>query len=93
MSERMSWRERSLWMALVAALSMSLGWLAVLGLLALNLHSLPAPPVALARAIARVLLAVARVGWPILPLAIVTGMMAVLAIRQAALPRRKVRHA
>jgi hypothetical protein len=34
----------------------------------------------------------ARRGWPILPLVMLIGMMAVLAIRHAALPRRKVRH-
>ena len=83
-----------MWLALVGLLSMSLAWMAVLGLLALmNSHLLVAPAPALVRAIARALLVLARSNWPILPLAALTGMMAVLAIRQAALPRRKVRHA
>ena len=94
MSERMTWRERWTWLAVVVALATSFAWIATLGAIAmLGSHALLGPALAVARALARVVVALALPIWPVLPLVLLGGMMLALAARSSAPARGKVRHA
>ena len=94
MCERMTWRERSTWLAVVVVLAISFAWASTLGTIAvLRSHALLTPGLAIARALARVVVALALHAWPVLPLALLGGMMLALAVRSSAPARRKVRHA
>jgi len=94
MSERIIWRERSVWIAVVTALAVSLGWIEALGAVAV-LQSHPVLPLALTlgRTLARVAFALALRAWPLLPLGALGGMMLALVVRANPSARRKVRHA
>ena len=94
MSDRMTWRERSAWLAIVVGLAISFAWIATLCAVAvLQSHVVLPPALARARALARVAVALALRIWPILPLAVLGGMILALAVRSTAPARRKVRHA
>ena len=87
------WRERSAWMTVVAVLATSLLWLTLLSGIALAAsHGLPPGAIAVARALVRVAVALAIRMWPVLPVALLGGMMLALFVR----PRRglngRVRH-
>jgi hypothetical protein len=95
MSRRSYDRERTLWIALVSVLATALAWTATIAGLAL-VHfdtSSFAPAIAVARALVHVLLAVASHTWPLLPLAIVGGMMIALVLRRPGAIRERTHHA
>lgn len=94
MSDRMTWRERAAWLAVIVVLAISFAWIATLGTVAvLQSHATLTPALVLARALARVAAALALRIWPVLPLALLGGIILGLAVRSAAPARRKVRHA
>jgi hypothetical protein len=94
MSSRITWRERSTWLAVSVGLVVSSAWITTLGaVVVLRSHVHLTQALALARILARVALALAPHLWPVLPLALLGGMMIALAVRSAAPARRKVRHA
>ena len=94
MSERLTWRERSTWLAVVVVLAISFAWMTTLGAIALlRSHAALTPALTLARALTRVVVALAVHAWPVLPLALLGGMMLALAVRSSAPASRKVRHA
>jgi drug/metabolite transporter (DMT)-like permease len=93
MSERMTWRERAVWLGVVAVLASSLGWLAMLSAIALvHAHAVPWPALAVVRALVRSLAALVLHAWPLLPLAALGGMILTLAVGGTATLRRKVGH-
>jgi len=94
MSERMSWRERSTWLAAVVVFG---------DLVRLDFDPghdrgapVPCPPDAGdgdRTGPGRVVVALMVHAWPVLPLALLGGMMLALAVRSSAPARGKVRHA
>lgn len=94
MSDRMTWRERSAWLAVVVGLAISFAWISTVCTVAvLQSHAVLPSALALVRALARVVTALALRAWPVLPLAVLGGMMLAPAVRSTAPPPRKVRHA
>jgi hypothetical protein len=87
-------RERAIWIALVSVLATSMLWLATLAVLTFVHFRTPelAPAFALARAIARMLLALLPLSWPFLPMLVLAGMMLMLAVRSHTLPNRGTRN-
>ena len=93
MSDRMTWRERSAWLAVVAGLAILVAWIATgCALAVLHSHLLPPPALALTRALARAVVALGMRTWPVLPLGALVGMMLALAVRPPVPARGKVRH-
>jgi hypothetical protein len=94
MSERCFGRERAVWIALVSVLATSMLWLATLAVLTfIHIHGPAlAPAFALARAIARMLLALLPLSWPFLPMPLLAGMMLTFAVRSRTLPNRGTRN-
>jgi hypothetical protein len=94
MSDQMTWRERAVWLAVIVGLAIMFAWIATLGTVAvLQSHAILTPALVLARALARVGAALALRIWPVLPLALLGGIILALAVRWAVPARRKVRHA
>lgn len=94
MSDRMTWRERSAWLAVVVALAVSMAWIGIAYAIALLKFHLDLPlALTLGRALGRVVVALALRAWPVLPLVVLGGMMLALAVRSTAPARGKVRHA
>jgi hypothetical protein len=87
------WRERSIWLVVIAALSTSLLWLAVVCVLELSHASGLAPQaLAVARALTLAIGAVAGQVWPLLALVALGAMVLAFVIRGPAEVRREVRH-
>jgi hypothetical protein len=87
------WRERSVWLIVIAALSTSLLWLAVVCVLALSHAAGNAPQAfAVARALALAIGAVGARVWPALALVALGAMVLAFVIRGPAQVRREVRH-
>ncbi len=87
------WRERSAWIALIAVLSTSLTWLALLcGIALASAHGVPPAAFTLARVLTHALVAVAARTWPLLPLVLLAGMMFALVASRALSLKRKIRH-
>jgi hypothetical protein len=93
MSERMKWRERTAWLAVVGVLCMSLAWAGLLSAFALvGTHALPPATFTVARVLGRLVLGTALHAWPLLPVVLLGGMMIAPAVRRSAPERRRMRH-
>jgi hypothetical protein len=93
MNANRNWRERSIWLVVIAALSTSLMWLAIVCVVALSHgHVVPAQAFVLARALAVAAGDVVGHLWPALPLLALGSMMLAFVVRGPIGARREVRH-
>lgn len=87
------WRERSIWLVVIAALSTSLMWLAVICVLALSQPHFVAPQAfVVLRALAVAIGDLAGHAWPVMALGALGAMMLAFAVRGPAPVRREMRH-